>query len=448
MDNILEIRDYNDFILESFDIDHDNKFLEEVIQEATTNVTKENIFQKIWNSIKVIFGWIAKKFGEFVNWIKSLFNKKKQSAEGLLMEMGIKPSSKNNKVIKESSEVINGLMKSVDKKFFFTLDRGDIFRIYQYSEDNKTSDIEVEWNVLQLLFMNRRNDYLQLLVDTLDDFNETNNIEKLKENYRKILNMFEDTMDDLDYDKDKTPYIYMDFVTLQLMSDKILSLNTKLVRIENIKRDLSNIDANVIKMLNYIQRRVMNTQGALNELFKSVEFYYQLSSNYSNTISDLNTLEEFTIRMIKNGYPGLNIIKNVISVSSEKFSNADAVNKGAGRFVLFPESDDSVVWKFAYNGFGIKSNINECDVFIFNKKNGDKLPLVKIKATTKYRVILTMEKMVGGEKLTDEEIDDFKNQIQNLDLIPNRYVSDLHSSNVKKFNGKPKIIDYGYIKFK
>lgn len=433
------IKDYNDFILESFDY----KIIDP-IHEDYLFTEKENIISKIWNKIKSIFEWMGKIFSKFMNFIKSLFVKNKRTPEDILMNMKIKPIG-----LKYMNESTEDVISSIKKPFFFKFDNNEMILIYDsiYKDNDK---IKVSWSILSLLFMNKDVDYMNLLCTTLIEFNKNKDVSKLKKNYEIINKYFENSMNLLDLNRNKFGVIKLTYKSIQNISNIILKMNMELARIENIDVNINELDKNSLDMLFYIQQRVMNAQTSLNYLLQSLRLYNTVSDTFKNSISDLNTLDIFVWNMIKSGYDYSNLIENIKIVYNEEFAKSkDGENdkRGMGRFVLFPKNNKSIVYKIAYNGFGIKSNLSELQVYEHNKNIGNPLPLADIKDSTDNGIILSIENLDGGESLSTLELENFKAKVASLNILGKRHISDLSKSNVKKINGKIKLIDYGFIRF-
>ena len=98
-----------DSILESFNLDPSRLFGEsyefsvlyesnqkefsKVMSDTNKGVNKKNVFQKIWEFIKKIFRLIGKGITAIINYIQSLFGKKKQTVDQIVSELSIKPKS-------------------------------------------------------------------------------------------------------------------------------------------------------------------------------------------------------------------------------------------------------------------------------------------------------------------------------------------------------------------
>jgi len=93
----------NDVFIDPYDFfkesEEDNILIANYIKEASTDVSKKNIFQKIWNLIKRLFSFIVKTISRIFKFIISFFKSgKKKTANQCAEEANIKPMemSKSN----------------------------------------------------------------------------------------------------------------------------------------------------------------------------------------------------------------------------------------------------------------------------------------------------------------------------------------------------------------
>lgn len=457
-----------DYILEQFDLDPlkeiyesfeiiDDSILEEAYIEATTNVSKGNIIEKIINFIKIAIDWVVKQFGNLFNFIKGIFTGKKDPASKIINDIGIKPQKKfvkkNIKEIKISDlktgnirkvNIADRIYKDIsisfkkDKNVKMIIVNNHNFldaELKRDENDKKLKTGTVLYNTLYAMFKTDIHErYFILLKNFMNDKNQ----DKFNSEFKNI------SSEGLNYVfNDSLPNgIEIDMDDINKFQRKVLSFSDIISKITANDFDISDFSKETITNFTGIQSMVINMEKTMKTITDSLKHIYELDDRYTNSIKDIEKLSQFVEKMVSNGYSFDNILINVMKV----YDLPNDVQTGTGRLVIMENNDN--VMKIAFNGFGLQGNQNEIKVFNLNKSASgeNKLPLSPISEFTKNKYILRMERATKDVPSQDE-LNRFVALCAKSKLLPDRYISDIHPGNVRfDRNNKPVMIDYGFIR--
>lgn len=219
------------------------------------------------------------------------------------------------------------------------------------------------------------------------------------------------------------------------------------------------VEKSYMQILNDLAWICVNLQGGIHAIAQGLSGVYDVSEKYRDTVDDPNILARFVERLIRAGIPGKYVVSNVYMVCTEKLKGhpktdeAGHVSKpimGFGRLTLLPDGD--TIYKIAINRYGVRSNKNDFIVLNTVKKIEDPqfqdLFADTLRTYGEYTVNV-MEKVNAGKKyepsqseaktLGDKINDTFRANGINLRIV------DIKSDAFGQRNGRPVIVDYGYI---
>ena len=188
---------------------------------------------------------------------------------------------------------------------------------------------------------------------------------------------------------------------------------------------------------------------------------YQVNGDYET--NDIETLSKFVEECIRGAIPTKYIANNVYLISHPdlKGDGSQGNDKnpiwGQTRLVLFPMKTESIVYKIAISGIGIRANKSEYMITQKFSNIPEAINLIaKIIDKTSNSVIISAKRLktLPKEEWTKEygkEVIAMKEKlrkIQNKHKLPIDMTKDIHRFNVGYDDDIMKVIDYGLTKRK
>ena len=453
-----------DYILEQFDLDplkdienmsetydFNNTWLRDTLYESSTS--NKNIFEKVVDMIIGLLKWIGTAIGNIMKTIKEKFFGKSKSIDEIMQEVGVKPISAQKVTKSLQLKIYNKLKKENVKVEMDELIQPILVEINK-NTDKITLDISKEYN---LSLIEKASIQMGLAL-----FKNSNLIYKMKDrcaaflqNKSFILTNINHFLDDLNGIVTSIKGLRIETVEISMSDlekmrsdiDELYQLIGKIFNVEEFKNNKKQF----LNSLYTIQDFLLSMQHAMNYILASIQNTVNIDIKYFNTISDLETLSKFIEALYLNKADKNNIRKNTLLVFDVKKEFRVIDDAGVGRFAIFPLNKD-VVYKCAYNKFGVISNKNENDLYNLSVKKNANLPLAKSISITSNHFIEEMEKIddIGNDGVSPSELRNIENLFHNSKLLGPKKVVDLHAGNVLKDNkdNKIKVIDYGFISSK
>jgi len=461
---------YNDFYINNFTIDPLNSYTDDpekhfesvykeysfvkcYFTEATKNVSKRNIFQKLWDLIKEIFSYIAKAFKKIIDFITQLFGKNNKSTRDIFEETigtiqksnidvksiinnsnsGKIPSvsisiPKNNKSEINIDDKIELMLNPIYVKVI--ADRKEIIvnSNPMYANDN----VEIKGHISArtpfrmnavLTAMSSTDDKLKCVDDLCSAIYEINRlfeknsnvndaIEEVKNNdiYKLyfVIKRNENILNILYDNNIKSATYKMDNLInfnqyLQKASSDIASIDIEKF-IENMKfidNEQFTVKGTVINtrliidFINKIITYLNNLQMGINTLTAELMNIYKIPIEYIESIDDMENLSKIVESMIKNGIPTKYVMYNIYLAATKKLKgstgNENAPIWGQSRVVFLPEREN-IVHKIAVNGYGLTSNVAEERVYNVFKSHGEDDLLAPVTWISKNKYCIDMVK--------------------------------------------------------
>ena len=477
----------NAFIMESFNCDpldmiredfcsfsEGVQFLENVITEASQAVSKKNVFKRLWELIKKLFGWLSLQWTKFINFCKTkILRQNMKTVDQLAIEMNIPrhevdknfannmrikiPSHDNSEV--KIDEEIELVCKPVLVEFM----------------DNKKIKFNFIWNAVKMGYKMHGKikghkdtpmtmgpflscmEYIQNPVefDKIKDLlNEIVNADVITKELQDKCNKFTKEYSDKQMKFDQMNK------TFEYTIDQLITFQKSLNEADQIIRKIDDPFSSfkedrdvsfIILTLNAISGILAAMQMCMNAITSSLKEVALIDGSYYGSVDSVETLSKFVKKMIDNGIPSKYVSYNTYLISSKKIRGIDSeANKpcwGQSRVTFFPE-DKSIVHKIALSGWGIRSNFSEHQISdAYKEYNGDHLIAVCNKDYNDH-VIIDSERVeiIHPLKVKQDDISKLKTEMQQLisdHKIP-FFISDLHVFNVGKKNGKLVALDYGF----
>ena len=484
-DDIIDPHKY----FENYDLD--NKKLNEYITEASKNVNKKNILQRLLDLIKKIFNLVINGIKRLINFIINFIKKPKKTIYGILDKLGIKP--KESKSIHESKE------DSIKYKTIIIPSN----RLSKYRFDN---NVKIPINTMKIQFSNNNEDitftdvnnvpikghdgisssYMgtSLLLVSLHEssildiiYNIFNTILKINDNniseknINEISNIIKSFTDKLVKIFDSVNNGTNKFLNeinktheLNLKINQLREFNIKLqktfdlltkINIDNIIDKINNNSQEFSQNFNRLTSFLVYLNFGVNFLTSSLKEIFMIPEKYLETIGTTETLSKFAEEMIISGFPAKYIMYNVYLISDKKLKgskgNENAPIWGQSRVVFLPDNED-IVHKIAINGYGKLANVwEERNYNIFKLMKKDYI-LAPVTSVSENKYCLDMKKAKISDSLGDrfeqqfqikEELADILNQINENPKYKNKIrINDVHADNIGILNNRLVLIDY------
>lgn len=407
-----------DFILDPFCEFEIKDYTEQVrdwIYEAAEGATKKNIFQRMLDLMKKLFGFIANLIKKFVNYIKSIFIKnKKKPVDQILEENDILPkanTSSNNAPSNDTPSKDSNL-KATSVPVQVKQPDGSI-KTEEYKALARNIKINIEGDKIKLV-LNKDNGNWEVrdtdhinsnkkimfklspyVATLLMYFFECEEIKKAYDSYLEVLPKYLNDLTNVDlrneylraasklpkemYDINKfylginnNATLTFDMSEFDRVSDVIGSIFDKIGSIQNTitannpnNQSTDNIPKNVISDLNKILNSLRHASYGMNTLLLNLKDPDTLSSEYIGVLKDADSIDKVVKIFIDNKVPPLHINYNITMMTDPKLRKVvDVVNgkeygkSGQTRVALIPDGEKDVI-KFAINNAGINANTNE-----------------------------------------------------------------------------------------
>ena len=494
-----------DFDLNIFDLDPHEYFesfgvsnykLSQVITEASTNVSKENIFSKLWNLIKNLFKMIINAVKTLIRFISQKFKKMKPTIINIIDDLELK--------IKQTMHFGNNRYKRVilPKNKLSKINPGDSvdapINAVKIKFDEKTKGFKLKilpltninvpiaaqdqtvispiklFIAMQFLENDNGIDDIFKIFDEIDNINKLENREDIKKklpNLIKTIDSLEKPFDDKlkpsfgnfgKYLKDNL-YINIDLNRFRELNIKLSKLHEKMNKIDtnkfltNVRLAANNkLNKKFNNYLNLLNTLLFMIQMGINLISGSFREIYDIPAEYIGAISDTETLSKFVEKLIQAGFPSKYIMLNSYLIAdenlrgNEKSANENKPIWGQSRLVFIPEKDKDV-HKIAVNAYGYSSNIREYDNYKIFKKLGEDSLLAPVTNISQNKYILDMVKVSPVPDNEDKEkLQKFFSDLWNASVrvekarITGRRISlnDIHLANIGKLNDNIVAIDY------
>ncbi len=456
---------------------YDNELID-MVNEATTGVTKKNIIQKFFDFIKKIIAWIVKAIKALITKIKTFFTGKKQSAEQALQDAGIEPSktsedSSQSTVVKIVTTDSEGQESSVDynvpaKDLFVKIDN-DVNRLQfvwrgpttkpiadaKYNNPQFDKDINIKSGAgngsayHRFVYFYQKRDELEKLLGVIeklitikdlsdDEVNSVcNSASELKSNVKRI---------------SVSTVFEIDMKSLEEYNELFMDLNNKLSKVN--MDDFSTDNLRVMEAYKFVCNTLTIMQFGFNNITNAIYRIYDVDAQYIGTCKDAKVLDTAVYALIKAGIPHNHVARNTYLLADEKLRRSSDINdpaRGQSRMVLLPE-DESIVYKIALNPLGISDNNRENQTYNIALKGGFSNCFAASKELYTNKCIQTMERV--STKWTDNHKNNFsRDKVRlndNLNIMKDKIglvINDLHDGNFgyvnKDGNERLVVIDYG-----
>lgn len=474
-----------DFILESFNLDpikltdelyefsifHENTKQEfgNIITETANGATKKNIFQKIWNFIKKVFGLMRIGIAKIISFIESLFTKKKRSVDQIARELNIQTSSESFSNSKGSSQVkINSnpnsevkmpeFISSVFKPIIIKINEDDSITLTISEIQDTQKKIRSAGNAPTHGYV-RNSDVANALAlmttpDQMDDLVMVATImtKSIKTNPIKFWESWE--IWKIKFDKvlvaSETKVSLKEMRYFQI---KLNEINKMLEMVDTPDNSIPIDEKDFLKGLNQFASFAAQLQMGMNTVSGALQSIYTIDAKYNDTIGDINTLSSFIDKCIKYAIPPKYVSYNAYLISNPSLKgdgsegNENSPRWGQTRVVFFPKNNKKVIHKIALSGFGIRANKSEYDISEKFINNGGQNLIAAVVSTTPSLAIISAERVniSKGNNLYDD-IKRLRNKLfeftQKNDIALD-IRGDIHEDNVGYKNGKCVAIDYG-----
>lgn len=474
-----------DSILESFQLNPIDEYLDpvdlllegvneldELYKEASENMTRRNVLQKIWGFIKKVFRLMGKAVERIIRFLQSLFKKKTKTANQIIHEMGIRPGkplniSKNvnsKKVPIRSNPksemkmpefidlVLDDIIMKINKDNSITISYIDVIatqeaKIRGYGKIPGQEQVRGQYteNVLILI---KNSQLMEELVEITKTFTS---VIKNK-NELEFINRYDK------WDRELGKEFVEDDQTVTL--EQIRSFQIKLNEMAKIVElfDLPNnsimvMNPTLLKKLNEFANIASDLQMGMNSISGCLQHVYEINARYLNSIHNIEDLSLFVGKCIQSGIPPKYISYNAYLISDSSIKgdgikgDKDNPKWGQSRVVFFPLDNKNIVYKIALSGFGIRANKSEYDISEVFEKNGGSHLIAKVIKNISNFYIISME-LVEDRKIDElhPDIDDLKRKLYNFTKdhnIPLDIRDDIRHKNVGYKNGKCVALDYG-----
>ena len=455
-----------------------------ILEEASQNTTKGNIFQKLWELIKKIMQMIRNGLVKFIRWIKKLIGIGSISAEQAAESVGIQPSKSVHPESKKKARQAKRPQRKADpnsstppparggkgqgpaenfQEFDFDVIAKPIFTAFQadgsikvsfnsaYRDAGKRVAVKghdqfeqfMEGPTKMVLFMMHDSDHLEEIISYFDDLVQSNfknhNIQKLK----KMIH---------DHQVLQGQQLNQDFyVTLSQMETMQGMVNKLAIHVEKFDAYFSSISnqKDVIEAMNGIASTVGSFQMGLNSLSIGLAGAYKIDSSYYGVVNTPDKLAEFVLKCIEGKIPPKYVAYNATIISSPELKGdeenvEDNPVMGQSRAVLFPRNK-GIVYKIAISRWGIQANQNEYNVCKQGK--GTELLNHLVQTTSTHKFAINVAERVKPLKFHGLAVSD-SIQIQNAlrKIGVNFKIIDTHEGNFgRDSSGRAKLLDYGWL---
>lgn len=485
-------------------------FLEEALSEAGKDANKKNVIQKIWDFIKKVCKWISKQLSRFISFIKGFFKKKSKSADQIAEEVvpsnkrnvitgaamaaagavaagaavanknkSSDPSSVSVQTVEStsipsnpSSSISPPSLDDIVKNLIcaFEDDKNTVkFSWNQIQENGKGAKIKGKGlvrgmnDVVEVYMMINNPDLMSEFLACLDNIKTrelANNNFSAKyqsfvnnyNNYRRSISSmaqsdFSIKLDVLD--RFNKQFIEINKVLEIIDSPEIVDQKGMNMGVTAKPYDSSS----VIRNLNDIAGLVARWQMGISGIVGCLKSVYQIDSSFNNTIDDIETLSQFVQKCMDSGIPGKYIMWNGYKISSPKLKGSGKNGSetspiwGQSRFVFFPDDNPQVMYKVAYNPWGLRANKSETMVTDKVKETGYTEDIIaKVVSHTQNDHVISIERADNQDTPSISVISNVKDKLENFcrsQKLPISLIADIHTGNVRKINGKWVAIDYG-----
>lgn len=478
----------NCFVMEHFNIDplrhyedlnnyfeDGSIFMQEALTEATGPTTKKGIISKIWSFIKRTIEWISKQWKRFMGWVSKLMGRKVVSSDQIVIEeipsiKEVKSSDKKEEEINirytdENGKKTEEVYKLAYKDLSLKIDNDQVVfvinRIKNGALDNSPREgyipkgVAVPGNIVlqsspeafSLLFAIFQNeDIRERFVQSVELFktvnwNDDESIDKLVRTIKSVNDMFSSVGS---YSLDKN----MKIEDIKWFDKMISEMHLSLSEYSDLE-NLPGVSPNVAGALNYVSTFIMKLQIGINTMTSSMNRIHEIDAKYIGKVDNVEDLNKFVIRCIKSNIPTKYIAYNIYSLASDRLkgtANQMDPRMGQSRFVLMP-SDEDVVYKFALNMMGLRSNTTEVEMYNIAKRDEFDAYFARVIKSYDYNATLVMEKLQVGDT-TDQEAASLGEAINTvLRALNYKYrVVDVHHNNVARRGDQLVVIDYGEIR--
>ena len=371
-------------------------YVESVIMEAET---KPSLLKRIWEKLLQVLKWIKNLIGKVINKIKKfigrLFHKKNNindiAAEVLgsnvTTEAYIDSSQMNGRKQKRSSqdyldrhdmtggklaEGINITVKSADTihividKEYNTLAK----QKYANTKSNKHSSkynrsaLENKGAVSNPYYWCYKLKHIDMFEKMVEDIRmlSRNMIDKTGPYEQQLLKIFDEVAN---FNPGEIPDEYSFDLSIKDLT-RYQSCINELTATISMMADNPNLitDPTLGEKMSSLRSVFISEQMTMNYFIKSLVISSDtIAPQYQHKIKSFDKLADFVSTCIKRGVLPKIIMYNTWLVTANELNTQKNYEPVAGqsRMVLFPK-DKSVVYKIAYNGFGVSSNKNENNI--------------------------------------------------------------------------------------
>lgn len=459
---------------ESYNYDNE---LVDMIKEATTDVNKKNVLQKLFDFIKKVIAWIVKAIKNIITRFKSLFAAKKQSADQIMSvtcdkSTEITPSVSDDKIVSIISIDDDGNESSID----YDVIAKDIFMIIKVN----TNEIIFEWTGINNRPKSAAAEKLKLESDIAKKngcgkgyqyhlfaclYLVDDNLTKFK----NVVNGFVDSVNgkaDINDVTKNNDELLIEINRSHMDTRMILTidgLNKFYQEFVELNKLIADVDISSIpdketstysKCLGSICDTLTIMQFAFNNITNSISRIYDVDAKYIGCCKNIDSLDIAVKSLINGGVPHNHVARNAYLLADEKLRKYSDINKptrGQSRMVLFPE-DDTIVYKVSVNALGISDNSREHNAYVIANKAGVDDVLIPSIDLCSNHCIQTMNRAISGSKAQksstfNEDFDNLQNKLKDLPARCGLKIKDVHDDNVGYLNNSKdlRVIDYGQV---
>lgn len=207
-----------------------------------------------------------------------------------------------------------------------------------------------------------------------------------------------------------------------------------------------------LNSMNTFAAYIMELSFAINQITYNMSHIYEIDLRYMGSCDDPDRIAKMAEEMVKHHFPTKYIMRNIYIVANRSIRGERANELspiwGQTRVVMFPDNPD-IVYKFAYNTLGYRSNRNEIYISNFFKGTDLSKYLAGITWNSKNAYGVAAERVNSKTNFNDGQVENVVNKLNNYIKQKNAHfiITDVHSANVgvrgNGSNGEPVVIDYG-----
>lgn len=210
--------------------------------------------------------------------------------------------------------------------------------------------------------------------------------------------------------------------------------------------DRDNFNRRVSRAMGILTSRLNNIQMSFNALSNEIAHAFDLPTEYYGTVNTPEALESFVQKCVEGGVPPRYVIHGIMKISTDDLKGPHQP-AGQSRVVLFPKNDQAVVYKVAYNGFGISSNKAEIAVCkAITKHHPPEKLIADVTKAYGNGYVIAMER-ANGKKPNLSQLREVRRKFEKFEAQAHTGLptGDLHENNVSQMpSGEWVSIDYGW----